>query len=113
VLQGVTFVTNSDKLRPESESILVGVAARIERCHCSHIEINGYTDSTGSREYNQKLSERRANSVKNFLESHGVASGIVTAQGFGVDRPIASNDTKDGRAANRRVTIRFFAPAPQ
>jgi outer membrane protein OmpA-like peptidoglycan-associated protein len=112
VLQGVTFVTNSDKLRPESQSILTGLVSRIERCHCTRIEINGYTDSTGTREYNQKLSERRANSVKDFLESHGVASGIVTAQGFGEDHPIAPNDTKEGRAANRRVAIRFIAPNP-
>lgn len=112
-MQGVTFVTNSEKLRPESESILTGLVSRIEHCHCSRVEINGYTDSTGTREYNQKLSERRANSVKNFLESHGVSSGIVTAQGFGEDHPIAPNDTKEGRAANRRVTIRFIAPGPQ
>jgi OmpA-OmpF porin, OOP family len=113
VLQGVTFLTDSDKLRPESESILVSVAARIERCHCSGVEINGYTDSTGKREHNQELSERRANAVKKFLESHGVPAGVLTAQGFGDDRPIASNDTKDGRAANRRVTVRFSAPAAQ
>jgi outer membrane protein OmpA-like peptidoglycan-associated protein len=113
VLQGVTFVTNSDKLRPESDSILEGVATRIERCHCSHVEIRGYTDSTGTREYNQKLSERRANAVKDYLESHGVAPGILTAQGFGEDNPIASNATKEGRAANRRVTVRFMAPGPQ
>jgi len=113
VLQGVTFETNSAKLRPESASILDGVAARIERCHCSHVDIRGYTDSVGKPEYNQKLSERRANSVKDYLETHGVAAGILSAQGFGEENPIASNATKEGRAANRRVTVRFTAPAAQ
>ena len=73
VLQGVTFETNSAKLRPESASILDGVVTRIERCHCSHVDIRGYTDSVGKPEYNQKLSERRANAVKDYLEAHGVA----------------------------------------
>jgi len=113
VLQGLTFETNSAKLRPESASILDGVATRIERCHCSHVDIRGYTDSVGKPEYNQKLSERRANSVKDYLEAHGVAAGILSAQGFGEENPIASNATKEGRAANRRVTVRFSAPAPQ
>jgi outer membrane protein OmpA-like peptidoglycan-associated protein len=113
VLQGVTFVTNSDKLRPESASILDGVVTRIERCHCSHVDVRGYTDSTGTREYNQKLSERRANAVKDYLEAHGVAPGILSAQGFGEENPLASNATKEGRAENRRVTVRFTAPAAQ
>ena len=113
MLQGVTFETNSAKLRPESASILDGVAARIERCHCSHVEIHGYTDSVGKPEYNQKLSERRANSVKDYIEAHGVSAGILSAQGFGEENPIASNATKEGRAANRRVTVRFMAPGPQ
>ena len=113
MLQGVTFETNSAKLRPESASILDGVVTRIERCHCSHVEIRGYTDSVGKPEYNQKLSERRANAVKDYLEAHGVHSGILSAQGFGEENPLASNATKEGRAENRRVTVRFTAPAAQ
>jgi len=113
VLQGVTFELNSAKLRPESVSILDGLVTRIARCHCSHVDIRGYTDSTGTPEYNQKLSERRANAVKDYLEAHGVAAGIVSAQGFGEENPLASNSTKEGRAENRRVTVRFTAPGPQ
>ena len=109
----MTFETNSAKLRPESASILDGVATRIERCHCSHVDIRGYTDSVGKPEYNQKLSERRAIAVKDYLEAHGVAAGILSAQGLGEENPIALNDTKEGRSANRRVTVRFTAPAPQ
>ncbi len=107
VLQGVTFETNSAKLRPESASALDGVVTRIERLHGVHVDIRGYTDSVGKPEYNQKLSERRANAVKDYLEAHGVPSGVVSAQGFGEENPLASNATKEGRAENRRVTIRF------
>jgi outer membrane receptor protein involved in Fe transport/outer membrane protein OmpA-like peptidoglycan-associated protein len=113
VLQGVTFETNSAKLRPESASILDAVVTRIERLHGVHVDIRGYTDSVGKPEYNQKLSERRASSVKDYLETHGVPSGVVSAQGFGEENPLASNATKEGRAENRRVTIRFNAPAAQ
>lgn len=113
VLQGVTFVTGSAKLRPESASILDGVAERIERCQCSHVDIRGYTDSTGKAEFNQQLSERRANAVKDYLEAHGVPAGVLSAEGFGEENPIADNKTAEGRAANRRVTVRFMAPRPQ
>jgi OOP family OmpA-OmpF porin len=111
VLKGVNFETNSAKLMPASTSILDGVAATIERCHCSRVEIRGYTDSVGNPEYNKKLSERRAIAVKDYLESHGVAPGILTAQGFGEENPIATNKTAAGRAENRRVTVQFEAPA--
>ena len=113
MLQGVTFETGSAKLRPESTSILDGVAARIERCHCSEVDIRGYTDSTGKPEFNQKLSEQRAIAVKDYLEAHGAPTGILTAKGYGEENPIAGNATKEGRAANRRVTVQFTAPRPQ
>ena len=71
------------------------------------MDIRGYTDSVGKPEFNQKLSERRAIAVKDYLESHGVQSGILTAQGFGEDHPIADNKTAKGRAENRRVTVEF------
>jgi OmpA-OmpF porin, OOP family len=111
VLKDVTFATNSATLLPGSERTLDGVARTIQQCRCSHVDIRGYTDSVGKAEYNQKLSERRANSVKDYLESHGVPSGILTAQGFGEENPIASNKTAEGRAQNRRVTVQFSAPA--
>jgi len=110
VLKGVNFETASAKLLPESTAVLAGVASTIEQCHCSKVDIRGYTDSVGKPEYNQKLSERRAMAVKDYLESHGVQAGILTAQGFGEDNPIASNKTAKGRAENRRVTVEFEAP---
>jgi len=110
VLKGVNFQTNSATLRPESESILNGVATTINGCQCSRVEIRGYTDSTGNPAYNQKLSEQRAESVQQYLEAHGVAPNILHAQGFGEENPIASNKTAAGRAQNRRVTIEYSAP---
>jgi outer membrane protein OmpA-like peptidoglycan-associated protein len=111
VLKGVTFETNSDRLRPESTSTLEGVASTIRQCQCSKVSIRGYTDSTGTAEYNQKLSEKRAIAVKDYLESHGVPAGILAAEGFGEENPIATNKTAEGRAENRRVTVQFTAPA--
>jgi OOP family OmpA-OmpF porin len=111
VLKGVNFETGSAKLRGDSAANLDAVASAIQRCQCSKVDIRGYTDSVGKPEYNQKLSERRAMAVKDYLESHGVAAGIVTAQGFGEENPIADNKTPQGRAENRRVTVQFRAPA--
>jgi outer membrane protein OmpA-like peptidoglycan-associated protein len=69
------------------------------------VEVAGHTDSTGSDSYNQTLSERRANSVAQYLQSHGIRSERVLTLGMGESRPIADNGTADGRQANRRVEI--------
>lgn len=70
------------------------------------VTLSGYTDSIGTAAYNQKLSERRANSVKAYLVKKGVAANRITAQGFGKTKPIADNKTRQGRAKNRRVEIK-------
>ena len=110
VLKGVNFETASAKLKKTSETTLDAVAASISKCGCKRVDIRGYTDSAGKKDYNQKLSERRATAVKDYLESHGIAAGILTAQGFGEENPIASNATAEGRAQNRRVTVQYTAP---
>jgi len=69
------------------------------------LQIDGHTDSVGSDAMNQQLSERRADSVRDFLIAQGVAGSSVTAQGFGKTRPVASNDTVEGRQKNRRVEL--------
>ncbi len=69
------------------------------------IAINGYTDSTGSLQFNQQLSQQRADAVRSYLSSQGVNSGSITTQGFGPSDPIASNDTATGRQQNRRVEL--------
>ncbi len=67
--------------------------------------MTGHTDSTGGYQYNMSLSQRRADSVASYLQAQGVQSVRLQARGFGPDRPVASNDTPDGRAQNRRVEI--------
>ena len=71
------------------------------------VKIEGHTDNIGTKEYNQKLSERRAKSVANYLIDKGVDSSKVTTEGFGFSRPIADNKTKEGRAKNRRTEMKF------
>jgi OOP family OmpA-OmpF porin len=67
------------------------------------VEVQGFTDSIGTEEYNQGLSERRANAVKDYLVERGVNPEKISAKGYGELNPVASNDTKEGRALNRRV----------
>ena len=67
--------------------------------------VEGHTDSVGSDQLNQKLSEERANSVRNFLIDKGIDAGRLTAIGYGEEKPIATNNTRAGRAQNRRVEI--------
>lgn len=75
----------------------------------TNVEVQGHTDNTGTAEYNQGLSVRRANSVADYLKSHGIASSRLTVKGFGKDAPKYSNDTEDGRAGNRRVEFLITA----
>ena len=70
-----------------------------------NIEVEGHTDSVGSDEYNQKLSEQRASSVRDYLISQGLRADILTAKGFGETTPVATNDTAAGRQQNRRVEL--------
>ena len=72
------------------------------------VEAQGHTDSQGSDAYNLRLSQQRAESVREYLVSQGVEPGRITARGYGESQPIASNDTADGRATNRRVTLRII-----
>jgi len=103
VLQNVYFDTNRAVIRPESEAILAELADEISGRPEIQLEVQGHTDSTGSRAYNRQLSQQRAESVVNFLIEHGVPAGRLTARGYGEGSPIASNDTPEGRQQNRRV----------
>jgi outer membrane protein OmpA-like peptidoglycan-associated protein len=73
-----------------------------------NVEIAGHTDDVGSEEDNQQLSERRALSVKTYLESQGVSAERISAVGYGESHPVADNDTEEGRARNRRTTFRLL-----
>jgi outer membrane protein OmpA-like peptidoglycan-associated protein len=77
----------------------------LEQNPSTKLEIQGYTDNQGSVESNQKLSERRAKSVMDYLVKKGIDKGRLTAKGFGISNPVATNDTPEGRAENRRVEL--------
>ena len=92
------------RVHPEAEEVLKNLAIVLKEMDVKNFEIDGHTDSDGSDEYNQVLSEKRANSVKNFLVSQGVTAEITT-KGYGESKPVASNDTTEGKQKNRRVEI--------
>ena len=101
---GILFDVDKYDVRPEDKEVLKNLATVLKEMNVKNFEIDGYTDSDGSDEHNQVLSEKRANSVKNFLVSQGVTAEITT-KGYGESKPVASNDTAEGRQKNRRVEI--------
>ncbi len=105
VLKGVTFVTGSASLKPESQGTLREVSRSLLAYPDVKVEIRGYTDNVGSADTNRNLSQRRALAVRDFLIQMGVMPSRLTAVGYGPDNPIASNDTPAGRAENRRVEL--------
>jgi OOP family OmpA-OmpF porin len=104
-LEGVTFEYNSAKLKPESRSALDAVATDLKKYPRLKIELQGHTDSAGPDAYNLKLSQQRADSVRNYLVDQGVPESRLTSKGYGESQPIADNKTDDGRALNRRVVM--------
>lgn len=102
----VLFRSDDTKLLPIAQQKLVQVADVLKQYGDEYtISVNGYTDSRGSDVHNQQLSQGRAESVRSYLVSKGVAEGMVKAFGQGESQPIAGNDTAEGRADNRRVEI--------
>lgn len=99
------FSTGSAELKPMAQAELDKFADYMHQYPDSNIVITGHTDSMGAAENNQRLSEARAQAVKNYLESKGVDSNRMTAEGAGESKPIADNATKEGRAKNRRVAV--------
>jgi OOP family OmpA-OmpF porin len=105
VLRGVNFDFDKSEIRPDAAVILDEAASQLNANSGKSVRVEGYTDSIGTDAYNQGLSERRANSVKDYLVGLGVAASRLSTMGFGESNPIASNDTQDGRALNRRVEL--------
>ena len=105
---GVTFDVGSATLRPQFRAVLDDVAASLTQYPNSLVDVYGHTDSTGSDSFNQQLSERRAQTVANYLTSRGVNSARLRWQGFGETMPIADNATEQGRQLNRRVEIKII-----
>lgn len=110
-LHGVNFESNKAKMTPNATSIMDNVADELNTYAAIHVEIDGHTDGKGSELYNKKLSERRADAVRNYLLTKGISGDRLTTAGFGASQPIASNDTDDGREQNRRVVLKIVGGA--
>ena len=103
----ITFETNRYEIRSQFGPVLNSVGKVLAEYDKTVVKISGHTDSTGSAEYNQTLSEQRAQSVAAFLGSRGVARGRIHAVGYGYRFPVASNSSAEGRAQNRRVELKL------
>jgi outer membrane protein OmpA-like peptidoglycan-associated protein len=93
-------------LRPDSEPILQKILALLKARPDVKLEVQGHTDNVGGDDYNQKLSDSRANAVLEWLRAKGIAADRLTAHGYGLQVPIADNGSDEGRAKNRRVEIK-------
>jgi len=105
-LSGVNFEFDSDRLTADSTAILDEALRILQRHPDLKVEIAGHTDSSGSDEYNQGLSERRAKAVLDYLVGKGANAANLTAKGYGESAPVADNGSTEGRAQNRRVEFR-------
>ena len=101
----ITFGTDSADVSSRFYPVLNSVALVVNEFEQTYVDVVGHTDSTGSREHNQQLSVRRAQSVAGYLQSQNVLPQRLLTRGMGPDAPVASNDTPEGRALNRRVEI--------
>ena len=104
-LEGVNFEHNSSELTVASHPALDAIADGLKKHPRLRVEVQGHTDSTGSPPYNMKLSQRRADSVRQYLLDSGAAGDQLVAKGYGQTQPVASNKTAAGRAKNRRVVM--------
>lgn len=105
----ITFATNSADIRSNFYATLNSVAIVLRKYNQTIIHVDGYTDNTGEPMYNQSLSERRANSVAQYLASQQINPNRIATRGFGERNPVAANATSAGRAQNRRVEITIHA----
>ncbi len=105
-IYGINFDFDKATLRPGSEKVLLEVLKVLKSRPEMKVEVQGHTCSLGGREYNLKLSQARAETVKNFLVQHGIEESRLNPKGYGLELPVASNDTEAGRAQNRRVVFK-------
>jgi OOP family OmpA-OmpF porin len=105
VLRGVNFAFDQAEITGASQVTLDVVAETLNECPNVRVTVEGHTDAVGTDQYNEALSKRRADSVKGYLAGGGVAGSRIETRGYGESRPIASNDTDEGRSMNRRVEL--------
>lgn len=105
VLEGVNFHSDSAKLTSSATGILDGVSQTLSECPSVPVQITAHTDSQGSDDYNQNLSERRATSVATYLSNQGIDIGRISSSAYGESQPIDTNETPEGRLRNRRVEL--------
>ena len=106
---GILFGFDSSTLQPEAKTNIYKLADILKKYPDSNILITGHTDSDGSEQYNQQLSERRAKAVSDYTMMQGVSSSRLSIVGLGENEPIATNSTESGKRLNRRVEIAIFA----
>ena len=104
--QRIHFATASAKFKEESYDVLTKLAHTAGRCSDTRIEIQGHTDSDGSRKFNEFLSLRRARSVVKYLIENGISKDRLSAIGYGEAKPVAPNDNDDNKAKNRRIEFK-------
>ena len=109
ILRNIYFDFNKASFKVESYNELNKLEAMMKQNNNLHLEIGGHTDAVGTKEFNRWLSQRRADAVKSFLTSKGIDTRRVKTQGYGKDKPLASNDDeKEGRELNRRVEFKVL-----
>ena len=108
ILKNIFFDYNKSSLQPESYAELDRVAEILKKQTNLKIEISGHTDNQGSLKYNTDLSESRAKTVVDYLIGKGIAENRLTYKGYAYEKPIATNDTEEGRSANRRVEFKIL-----
>ena len=104
----ILFDTGKSTIKEQSADVLNNIVAILKEYANARFNIEGHTDSVGSAKLNQQLSEERAGAVRNYLIENGIASERLVSAGYGEDRPIASNNTREGRRTNRRVEINLI-----
>ncbi len=105
--RSILFETGKASFQKSADEVLQAMVVIFKEYPRANFSIEGYTDSVGSKSTNQSLSERRANAVRDYLISNGINADRLTAKGFGEDNPIATNNTRAGRAENRRVEVKL------
>jgi len=106
---GLVFDTESYRLREETKSNLTELSETLKKYDDTNILIEGHTDNTGEDNYNQKLSENRADAVESYLVTQGIKNSRVTTKGYGESQPLDSNESDTGRQKNRRVEVAIYA----